>query len=347
VACVRAAPVRQATDPATHTIVNDTTEKMLTISVVIAVYNQRSYIEDAIRSVQGQDWPVQEIIVVDDGSTDADYRELETLYDRVRVIRTENRGVSRARNLGAARTNSSVVTFIDADDVWLPGKLSRQMNYLEQNESVDAVFCESVFWFPTRGDDGCETWHAANASKSHQNKPYRIRRLRYIELLCHEHHGHIGTLLIRKAAFTALGGFDERRRYGEDHELYIRASQSFRIDILEYPGMLYRQHAESATHKLPKANHLAEVMVEAIERYGLESGDSVVVNKRAVQRRLAYLHFGHGRLHFLFGSHAVAINEFWRSCKYRFDLLTVIYLITAVTPGGRSLARCLRKLFKR
>ena len=54
--------------------------------------------------------------------------ELETLYQRVHVIRTENRGVSRARNLGAARADSSVIAFLDTDDVWLPGKLSRQMN---------------------------------------------------------------------------------------------------------------------------------------------------------------------------------------------------------------------------
>ena len=51
----------------------DATEKVLTISVVIPVHNQRSYIEDAIRSVLTQDWAVQEVIVVDDGSTDADY----------------------------------------------------------------------------------------------------------------------------------------------------------------------------------------------------------------------------------------------------------------------------------
>lgn len=325
----------------------DATEKVLTISVVIAVYNQRSYIEDAIRSVLAQDWPVQEIIVVDDGSTDADYSELETLFERVHVIRTENRGVSRARNLGAAKANSSVVTFLDADDVWRPGKLCRQMNYLEQNSSVAAVFCEGELWFPTITEDGHETWRIPDALQSQQNDTYRIRRLGYIDLLCGEHRGHLGALLIRKAAFTSLGGFDERRRYGEDHELYIRASRSYRIDILEFPGMLYRQHAESATHQFPETNHLAEVVVEAIERYGLESGDSAVANKLAVERRLASTHFGHGRLHFVSGSHAAAISEFWRSCKYRLEIRTLAYLVAAVTPGGRSLARFLKKIIRR
>lgn len=325
----------------------DATERVLTISVVIAVYNQRSYIEDAIRSVLSQDWTVQEVIVVDDGSTDADYSELEVLYERVHVIRTENRGVSRARNLGAERADARVVTFLDADDVWLPGKLRRQMNYLEQNSSVAAVFCEAQYWFPTRGEGGHETWHIPDAVQSQQNDTYRVRQLRYIDLLCGKHGGQVGTLLIRKAAFTSLGGFDERRRYGEDHELYIRASRSYRIDILEFPGLLYRQHAESATHKLPEANHLAEVMVEAIERYGLESGDSAVANKLAVERRLASIHFGHGRAHFLFGSHAAAISEFGRSCKYRLDIRTLAYLVAAVTPGGRGLARFLKKIIRR
>lgn len=325
----------------------DATERVLTISVVIPAYNQRRYIEDAIRSVLTQDWPVQEIIVVDDGSTDADYGELETLYERVRVIRTENGGVSRARNLGAAEASANVVAFLDADDVWLPCMLRRQMSYLEQNNSVAAVFCKAVRWFPTRGKNGRETWHIPDALKSQENETYRVHRVPYIEILsAPQLPGHICVLLIRKAAFTSLGGFDEQRRYGEDIELVMRISRSSRLDVLEFPGMLYRQHSESATGKLQEANHMAELILDAVQRYGLEGGDGAVANKLAVDRRLASVHLAHGRRHFFSGSLGAARIQFWQSCKYRCEIKTVAYLIAAVTPGGSSLAGFLRKMIR-
>lgn len=325
----------------------DASKTVLTLSVVIPVYNQRSYIEDAIRSVLTQDRAVQVIIVVDDGSTDADYRELESLYERVRVIRIENRGVSYARNLGAARADTNVVTFLDADDVWLPGSLDPQMTYLEENSSVAAVFSDGYYWFPTRGESGRETWPFPDALRSKQDETYRVRQMRFIDLLCGEHLGSIGSFFIRKAAFTSLGGFDERLRYAEDHELFIRASRSYRIDLLDMPGMLYRQHAMSATHTFPETNYLADVMVNAVQRYGLERGNNEAADRSAVGRRLASVHFAHGYGHFWTGSQAIARREFWQSCKHRLDFRTLAYFFATVTPGGRTLARSLKKLIRR
>jgi glycosyltransferase involved in cell wall biosynthesis len=262
------------------------------------------------------------------------------------VIRTENGGVSRARNLGAERANADVIAFLDADDMWLPGKLRRQMIYLEQHCSVAAVFCELQHWFAIRGEDGLDAWSIPDSWRSAKNNSYRVRRLRYIDLLCGDHRGHLGALLIRSAVFASLGGFDERRRFAEDHELFIRASQAHIIDILEFPGLLYRQHADSATHKLPQANALAEVIVEAIGRYGFGSYGNAAANQLAVERRLATSHFAHGHVHFWFGSLAAAKRELWQACKYRLNIRSLAYLVTALTPGGRGLARLLKKMIR-
>lgn len=100
------------------------------VDVVIPVFNGAATIEEALRSVAGQDAGlIERIIVIDDGSSDASAAAVRALnLPEVELIQTENRGVAAARNLGIERSTSDWVAFLDADDVWTVGKLKAQLD---------------------------------------------------------------------------------------------------------------------------------------------------------------------------------------------------------------------------
>jgi glycosyltransferase involved in cell wall biosynthesis len=110
------------------------------VSVVIPAYQAEALVADAIRSVLAQTTEASEIVVVDDGSTDDTCAVIEAFGPAVRLIRTAHAGSGAARNTGVAASTQSLVALLDADDIWEPTKLERQVAELD-DEVVSAVFC--------------------------------------------------------------------------------------------------------------------------------------------------------------------------------------------------------------
>lgn len=101
------------------------------VSALIPTYNRRTQVTRAIESVLAQSVPVEEIIVVDDGSTDGSAEAIRSCYgSRVAIYRQENAGVSSARNRGIREAQGEWIAFLDSDDVWLPTKIERQLEAL-------------------------------------------------------------------------------------------------------------------------------------------------------------------------------------------------------------------------
>jgi glycosyltransferase involved in cell wall biosynthesis len=113
---------------------------MTPTSIIIPAFNARRWLPATLASVASQEGVEWEVIIVDDGSTDgtADYVEKE--WPRFRLIRTENFGVSHARNLGTSTAVGEFIQYLDADDLLLPGKLKRQVRLLSSNPTVDAIY---------------------------------------------------------------------------------------------------------------------------------------------------------------------------------------------------------------
>jgi len=109
-----------------------------TVSVVIPVYNGERLIAETLRSVLAQTLPVHEILVIDDGSTDRTAEVVASFAPRVTLVRQANAGESTARNDGIARATGEWIAFVDADDLWKPEKLERQMAALA---GTSALFC--------------------------------------------------------------------------------------------------------------------------------------------------------------------------------------------------------------
>lgn len=312
-----------------------------TVSVIIPAYNAGHFIEDAIASVLAQDLRANEIIVVNDGSTDRDYSGLEDLHHSVKVINQPNRGVSAARNLGCATATGTYIAILDADDVWLQGKLRAQVQHLSRAHSVAAVFCRGLIWTPAAGET---RWVPPPISITSDLSDPRALRLAYSDFLCSIPVAP-SSMVVKRSVWLELGGFKEDLRYGEDHDFYLRLSHQYLVDLLDAPGMLYRQHPNSATAVLQVKNHLADVLRRTAQTLGTTDKFGNRVDMHKLASHLASIHFQHGYEHFSRGRYDVARLEFWSAvttatCGFR----TWAYFALCCTPGVRALARRVRQL---
>jgi glycosyltransferase involved in cell wall biosynthesis len=115
------------------------------VSVIVTAFNQQEFISQAVDSVLAQDYRNLECIVVDDGSTDGTAAVLSRITDpRLRVVHQANQGVSGALNAGIEMCSGKIVAFLDGDDRWRPGRLTRDVEILHREPSVGVVFCNAV-----------------------------------------------------------------------------------------------------------------------------------------------------------------------------------------------------------
>lgn len=189
-----------------------------TVTIVIPCYNLGRYLEETVESVLGQTRDDFEIVIVDDGSTDTETRALLDGYERpkTRVLRTENRGLAAARNLGAAESEAPFLCFLDADDRLRPRFCERTLAVLESEP--DLHFCSC--WLENFGI---------------REGLWQPERCDLAQLLAE------CTVLtaspVRREAFEAVGGFDEEMPIAgyEDWELWIR------LVAAAYPGTILRE----------------------------------------------------------------------------------------------------------
>lgn len=179
---------------------------MPAISVIIPAYNRANYVTKAIDSVLAQTYTDYEIIVVDDGSTDNTKDVLQPYMDRINYIYQENRGVSAARNTGIQVASGNWMAFLDSDDIWLPEKLSIQMEYINR---VGAKVCfTNVVHVGIRN----------NTNRSKQNGE-EVFKEPFDLILQDSFVLYVQSLLIEKKLLQKLGGYDERLKVAEDTRL--------------------------------------------------------------------------------------------------------------------------------
>ena len=302
------------------------------VSVIIPVRDCIDYVREALNSVLSQSFPDFELLLVDDGSKDADYRQFEKIDERVRVIRLEGIGVSGARNAGLSQSRGDVMAFLDADDVWFPGKLQAQINYFDQHPEVGVVFGGFARW---QADDQGQFVPAASLTsdcgdlkKSQANRSGWL----YTRLLDGLLVG-MNTAVIRRGVLEAIGGFNEAMRQGEDYDFWLKASRVAEMHSLAGEVALYRIHGSSAMHRLSEENHLAALLKSAYMRWGIVSPDGSRLSESAFKRRICSVYFDHGYRHYWHGKLPVARKAFWASLKggYR-PLRSLVYCALCLLP---------------
>ena len=194
-----------------------------TVSVVIPTFNRASVISRALESVFLQTRAPDEILVVDDGSTDNTAERVRAEFPGVRLIEQENRGVSAARNAGIRAATGTWIALLDSDDEWLAEKLDRQLRAVAANIEANTVLCHTD-----------EIW---------------IRRGRRVNPMkkVRKHGGHIfehclplcvispSSVLLHRRLFETVGGFDEDLPACEDYDLWLRVTARFPVLFLDEP----------------------------------------------------------------------------------------------------------------
>jgi glycosyltransferase involved in cell wall biosynthesis len=274
------------------------------------VRNGISHIREAIDSVLGQSYRQLEIIVVDDGSDDFDYARLKEIDRRIEVVRLPGCGVSRARNTGMRHAKGKYFAFLDADDVWFPGKLEAQMRYFDDHPDVGCVFGGFLKW---RRDESSGAFPPARSlwrdcGGMSGSAPERSGWI-YTRLLSGLLVG-MNTAVIRREVFDLLGGFDESMRIGEDYMFWLKTSRVFEMHALDGPVALYRIHSSSAMNRLSEENHQARLLRIARERWDLVNPDGSGLSLESFRKRLALTEFTHGYNHYWHGNPAVAARAF-------------------------------------
>jgi glycosyltransferase involved in cell wall biosynthesis len=205
------------------------------ISVVIPLYNKQDYVEQAVTSILRSGYPAHEVIVVDDGSTDAGPRRVSAMGDpRVRLIRQPNAGVSAARNRGIGEASGDYVAFLDADDYWTPEYLPAIVDLIARFPEC-GMYATHFFYFR---DDGFRqvppVWGIQAGVR-----PQRIDR--FFDIWSHGVFFCIGSVVIPMRILRESGiRFPEGEQYGEDQEVWFRIGERWPIGYLARPLVGYR-----------------------------------------------------------------------------------------------------------
>lgn len=284
------------------------------VSVIMPAYNARTYLRQAILSVLEQDYPNVELIVVDDGSTDGTDQEAERYGERVHLLRQKNRGPAAARNLGIRHAKGALIAFLDADDVWLPGKLSAQVAQLLQHPDVGLVYGGFVRW-ESNADGSFDPPPPAAVIDPAVPLVDTHSGWIYNELLF-DNIVHIITAMVRREVVEELGGLDEHLPTGEDYDFWLRLSRRCKAHKLNRTLAYYRIHAASLT-KIPRAeNNEYKALLRALETFGPAGPDGIAVPQHKLTQRLFGLCFGHGYFHYWHGDPRVALSAFRQSLRH-------------------------------
>jgi glycosyltransferase involved in cell wall biosynthesis len=202
------------------------TNKKPLVSVIIPTYNRGWIIKEAIDSVLAQDFIDFELIVVDDGSTDNTSEILHSYWEDINVIRQSNQGVSAARNRGLSEASGRFIAFLDSDDLWLPKKLSSQVDFF--NSNPDALICQTEEIWVRNGV-------RVNPKKRHK-KPWGMIFEPSLALCLVSP----SAVMIRRSLFDEIGVFDETLPACEDYDLWLRISCRYPVFLIDTPLIIKR-----------------------------------------------------------------------------------------------------------
>lgn len=233
---------------------------MKTVSVIIPVYNQETFIAEAIESVLQQTFPLEEIeiIVVDDGSTDGTSERLNSYKDRIHVISQANAGVSAARNAGIRQATGKFVCCLDSDDLFLPEKIEKQLAVFQADAEIGMVHTGVSVVRP--GETGWEVWY------DYIPPIYKERETQIDELLKWNYLVS-SSVMVKRELFSQVGLFNESLRYAEDYDMWLRLLTCCRIGEVSEILVHYRWHG-SNNSRHNDGSIVDVVREEAAKRFG-------------------------------------------------------------------------------
>jgi glycosyltransferase involved in cell wall biosynthesis len=266
------------------------------VSVIVPAFNAERFIERTLNSALNQTCDSFEVIVVDDGSTDRTAALVEKVAardGRVRLIQTKNSGVAAARNLGISQARGSLIAPLDADDLWHPDKLTRQLAIMRAlPQRVGLVYCwtvdidENDFIIPPIRNKCIARGNVVEELAARNN---------FIES------GSVP--LIRRSCLDAVGGYDPNLKGNEDWKLYLALAEICEFAVLPAHLVGYRQSSMTTSRNIGEM----ERGIDDVERWILSKWP----NLRAEVRRQMFYHSNSYLAH-----RALTANDFTGATRY-------------------------------
>lgn len=204
------------------------------VSVIIPAYNAITYLPRALVSVSRQSFTDFEVLIINDGSSDNLEQWFTELIDpRVKLIGQQNKGVAAARNTGIAQSQGEYIAFLDADDLWEPTKLEKQVCCLENNPQVALAHTNM----------GLVDWQGKSLGRVIQS-PAEGDALKKI---LQQNTIVTSSVMIRKSCLEKVGVFDINLRSSEDWDLWVRIAAIYPLAVIKEPLGYYRLHHNNMT----------------------------------------------------------------------------------------------------
>lgn len=269
------------------------------ISIIIPTYNSSTCIIDALISVANQTYKKFEIIVIDDGSTDNTEEVVRAFQFPIFYLKVPNGGAAKARNLGIERARGDFVAFLDADDLWYPKKLEKQIKAFVENPDLMMVFTENLYF------------DKIAIRSSPFSKKKRLMEGDIVKNIFLHSYVVTSTVMIRKSVFNTVGYFEESLNVAEDDNLWLRIALKCKIDLIDESLVCYRitENSLSKTEKY---------VFKGVKKH-LELIDHKYINikKRlgwyVIRKKKAILYFSHGYALFTSNQNGLAREYFLKA----------------------------------
>jgi glycosyltransferase involved in cell wall biosynthesis len=240
------------------------------ITVIIPTYNRAAWVAEAVASVLTQTYRDYELIVVDDGSTDGTLEAMASLEGHLQVFRRrQQRGVSAARNLGAASARGKWLAFLDSDDLWLPHKLARQIDYVRTRP--DLLICQTE-----------EIWIRNGVRVNSPNTHRKVAGDIFLQSLerCSV---SPSAVMLHRRLFKVMGGFDETLPAAEDYDLWLRVAWRYPVGLVPEPLVIKRGgHPDQLSRQWGLDRFRIQALIKLLKEPNLPS-----LCRKAARRTLA------------------------------------------------------------
>lgn len=270
------------------------------VAVIVPCFNSAKYVKRTIDSVLSQEVPNLDVIAIDDGSTDGTLDVLAAFGDRIRVFvhpGNRNLGQSATTNLGIEKTSAEIIAFIDCDDLWFHGKLSKQIDVLQQHADVGVVYCGTV----AIGPDDKPLYEFPATTSPEADTP--------AQLLLDCHIQTPSQVVVRRSCLLQVGGFDGSL-VPADHDMWLRLIEVTHFYAIHEPLVGYRKHPGqlSFVRERQMWQDGFRVLAKACARYPYSS--------RVVRRRKAVLHYRLARYDTMTSRYLRALTHYARALFY-------------------------------
>jgi glycosyltransferase involved in cell wall biosynthesis len=292
---------------------------MPAVSVIIPTCNYGDFIDDALKSVFDQTFKDFEVIVVDDGSTDDTGTRIAVYGDKIRYLYQMQKGPGSARNKGISESNGEFIAFLDADDLWYPTKLEKQIEKMRGNPRLGMVLTDNSL-FDENG-----------IYKDYVAKINYLFKGDIVSNIFLKSGVVTPTVMVRRKALDKVGLFEESLYIAEDDNLWIRIAAEFEVDIVDESLAQIRDHRFRTMRVSEK---LEESVVKNIQllvsKYGQGVADRI---KPLAAQKYYQLYFDFGYYYFSIHDKGNARKRFLKAVvKKPVKPITYAYILATFVP---------------